>query len=219
VRIVVKQTNLLISGFGDLAQEGERLIHACRKDLEDYLERHPAFGTSLIPITCDPAAPPIVHTMAAAAAQTGVGPMAAVAGAVAEWVGLGLLPHSRDVIVENGGDIFLRSTRERRVLILAETSKFSSVTIVLPPSPVPIGLCTSSGILGHSLSFGRADAVTVLWSSAPLADAAATAIANVVKHHGDADEGLRLARQIGVDGVVIIVGGHLAVWGRIALAG
>jgi ApbE superfamily uncharacterized protein (UPF0280 family) len=213
--VVVKQTNLLVSGFSDLGKEARRLVHKYRREIEDYIKKRPYFETSLVPIKADPAAPRIVKTMIEAAARTGVGPMASVAGAIAEYVGIGLLQRSRDVIVENGGDIFICSAVKRQILLLAETAELSAIRIALPPSPEPVGLCTSSGTLGHSLSFGRADAVTVLWSSAALADAAATAITNVVKDYRDIHKAIRMAQEIGVHGVIILVGGHIGVWGTI----
>ncbi len=218
-KVVVKQTNLLVSGFGDLGKEARRLVHRYRRDIEDYIRKYPYFEKSLVPMKGDPSASRIVKTMMEAAQRAGVGPMASVAGAIAEYVGMSLMRHSRDIIVENGGDIFIRSAVPRQVLLLAETSELSSVRIALPPSPEPIGLCTSSGTLGHSLSFGRADAVAVLWSSASLADAAATAIANVVKDYGDIGKGIRRAQEIGVDGVVILIGGRIGAWGKIAFEG
>ena len=217
--VVVKQTNLLVSGFNDLGKEARRLVHKYRREIEDYIKKHPYFEKSLVPIQGDPSAPRIVKTMIEAAARTGVGPMASVAGAIAEYVGMCLLRSSRDVIVENGGDIFIRSAVGRQILLLAETSELSAIRIALPPSPEPVGLCTSSGTLGHSLSFGRADAVTVLWSSACRADAAATAIGNVVKGHGDIRKGIRRAQEIGVEGVVILAEGRIGAWGKISFVG
>lgn len=217
--VAVKQTNLLVSGSRDLGSEAMKLVRKYRRAVEGYIQKHPSFEKSLVSIERDPSAPEIIKTMIEAAAQTGVGPMASVAGTIAEYVGKDLLQHSRDVIVENGGDIFIRSAVERQVLLLAETSELSAVRIVLPPTPDPIGLCTSSGTLGPSLSFGNADAVTVLWSSASLADAAATAIANLVQDHRDMQKGIRRARELGVDGVVILVDGHIGAWGNITFGG
>ncbi len=218
-KVVVKQTNLLVSGFIDLTKEARRLVHKYRREIEDYIRKYPYFERSLVPMKKDPSAPRIVKTMMEAAQRTGVGPMASVAGAIAEYVGMSLMRRSRDIIVENGGDIFIRSAVTRQVLLLAETTEISSVRIALPPSPQPIGVCTSSGTLGHSLSFGWADAVTVLWCSASLADAAATAIANVVKDYGDIRKGIRRAQEIGVDGVVILVDGRIGAWGKITFEG
>jgi len=148
-----------------------------------------------------------------------VGPMAAVAGAIAEYVGRELLEFSPEIIVENGGDIFLACSRETRVGIFAGNSPLSlRVGLVVPAAGHSWGVCTSSGTVGPSLSFGRADAVCILSSSASLADAAATAVGNLVRTPGDLEKGLEKAKAIeGVWGAVIILGEKLAAWGKIEL--
>jgi len=145
--------------------------------------------------------------------------MAAVAGAIAECVGEDLLGFSPEVIVENGGDIFLSCARETRVGIFAASSPLSlRLGLVVPPAGHPWGVCTSSGTVGPSLSFGRADAVCILSPSASLADAAATAVGNLVSTPDDLEEGLQRAKAIeGVSGAVIILGEKLAVWGEVEL--
>jgi ApbE superfamily uncharacterized protein (UPF0280 family) len=146
--------------------------------------------------------------------------MAAVAGAMAEAVGQDLLKESPEVIVENGGDIFLRSSKEVRVGIFAGASPLSlRIGLCLPPAEYPRGVCTSSATVGPSLSFGVADAVCVLAASAALADGAATAVGNMVRSSREMEKGLEKARSIeGLTGVVIILGDKLAAWGQIQLA-
>ena len=141
--------------------------------------------------------------------------MAAVAGAIAEYVGLGLLPYSRDVVVENGGDVFIRSKVSREMLLLAESSDFTGMKIVIQPSPEPVGVCTSSGKLGHSLSYGKADAVMVIGPTASMADAAATGIANLIRSPSDIKKGLDRAQEIGVLGVLILIEDQMGAWGNI----
>lgn len=160
--------------------------------------------------------------MLKAAAAAGVGPMAAVAGAIAEYVGKGLLAAGQDeIIVENGGDIFLQRRAECIAAIFAGQSPLNQkVGIKIPPDRMPLGICTSSGSIGHSLSLGLADSVTVLASSVPLADAAATRIGNEVS--GESQEiisrALEVARSIpGLLGVVIIHGEQMGAWGDINL--
>jgi hypothetical protein len=150
----------------------------------------------------------------------GVGPMASVAGAVAEFVGRDLLKHSESVIVENGGDIYLKVVRDTRVGIYAADSPLSlKLAIRVLPEETPLGLCTSSATVGHSLSFGIADAVCVKSKSAILADAAATRICNRIKKKEDIkdaiEEGLRIS---GVLGVLAIVGDTMGAAGGIELA-
>lgn len=195
------------------------MIQACRRPLEDYIKKDPGFLSSLIPYTVLPDAPEIVQTMAEAGRLAGVGPMAAVAGAVSEWVGKCIAKRSRDVIVENGGDIFMRTSRIRKVGIFAGESPLSNrVAIEVKPNQTPLGICTSSGKVGHSLSFGKADAVVVLSPSVPLADAVATATGNLVKTTDDLERALEFASQIeGVTGILVIKDDRLAVWGSVKL--
>ena len=147
----------------------------------------------------------------------GVGPMASVAGAVAEFVGKDLLPHTSNIIIENGGDIFLRSTREVTVGLFAGESTLSyKLNLLVKKEKTPLGICTSSATVGPSLSFGRADAVTVISKSAVLADAAASAIGNLVFSKNDIKKTLELGIKIdGVYGIVIIIGSEMGAIGEI----
>ena len=112
--------------------------------------------------------------------------MAAVAGAISEFAGKGLLEYTSQVILENGGDIFIKTDKERKIGIYAGDSVLSGkVALRIIPEATPAGISTSSGTVGHSLSFGRADAVTVVSSDAALADACATAACNKVKTEAD----------------------------------
>ncbi|MBP1711906.1 MAG: hypothetical protein H6Q42_109 [Deltaproteobacteria bacterium] len=146
-------------------------------------------------------------------------PMAAVAGAMAEFVGRDLLGESPEVIVENGGDLFIQLSRELKIAIFAGPSPLSMrVGLKISESAKGLGVCTSSGTVGPSLSFGRADAVCILSPSAALADAAATAVGNVVKSAGDLTTGLETAQSIeGVTGAVLIVGEKMGAWGKVEL--
>jgi len=216
-RILIKQTDLIVSGYKDLREEAKGLVLKYRHQIENYIERHPQFLRSYAPLKRDPFAPKIINSMIEAAARTNLGPMASVAGAIADCVGLGLLPYSRNVIVENGGDIFIHSTVKRDLLLLSENSDLIGLKIMLPPSPAPIGVCTSSGKSGHSLSFGKADAVMIIANCAALADAAATAVGNVIKRPSDIEKGIKRAKEIGVNGVIILLGEYMGAWGQIEL--
>ena len=145
--------------------------------------------------------------------------MAAVAGAIAEFVGQELLKFSPEVIVENGGDIFLKITKERLVGVHAGTSPYTGkIALKIAAADTPLGVCTSSGTVGHSLSFGKADAAIVLAPSAALADAAATAIGNIVKAESDIPQAIDFARGIaGLVGVAVIINDKMGVWGKVNL--
>jgi len=216
---VVKETDLYIRALKNLSVEAVAAINEVRGPLEDYIRGHPIFLHSLEPLPVEEDAPEIVQRMAKAARMANVGPMAAVAGAVAQMVGERLLHLSSEVIVENGGDIFLKINRKRRIGIYAGESTFTGkLAIEVEPGQTPLGVCTSSGKVGPSLSLGLADAAVVIAPSAALADAAATAVGNIVKAEKDIDAAIELGRQIkGISGIVIIAGSSMGAWGDIRL--
>lgn len=214
-----EETDLYIRAEQDLTREALEGIHHARRAIEGYIREHPGFRTSLEPLPFDPDAPPIVQDMLLAAQRMSVGPMAAVAGAIAERVGMALRAVSPNVIVENGGDVFLATQRETTVGVFAGRSPLSmQLGWRIPPDQTPCGLCTSSGQVGPSLSFGRADAVTVWASSTALADAAATALANRVIESGDIEPTLEVAKSTeGLKGTLVVLRDRIGVWGPIEL--
>jgi ApbE superfamily uncharacterized protein (UPF0280 family) len=217
--VTEKETDLYIRATSNLQKKARRLVLKYRQQLAGYIERYPAFQTSLEPVKVPQRAPVIVREMAEAGRQAAVGPMAAVAGTIAEAVGRGLLEFSPEIIVENGGDIFLKILRKRVVGIYAGISPLTGkIGLEISPRETPLGICTSSGTVGHSLSFGKADAVVVAAGSAALADAAATAVCNRVKQPRDIAGALEFARGIGgIKGVVIIIGHDIGVQGELKL--
>ncbi|MFC1826699.1 UPF0280 family protein [Thermodesulfobacteriota bacterium] len=222
--VSVKETDLHILASRNVELEANDLIYQLRNQLENFIAGCPEFLTTLLPIDEAPLAPPIIRQMLLAARIADVGPMAAVAGAIAEFVGKALLDIGIDeIIVENGGDIFLKRNRECTTAIFAGTSPLSQkVGIRIAPDRMPLGLCTSSGTVGHSLSLGQADSVTVLAASTPLADAAATRLGNEVSSAGKEklNHALEVARTIpGLLGVIIICGEQMGAWGEIDLVG
>lgn len=216
-RILVDQSDLLVCARRPLEAQARTLVLEARRQITNYIDGHPQFAAALAPLPPDAAAAPVVSAMLRASRQAGVGPMAAVAGAIAEYVGRGLSAQSEEVIVENGGDVFLCSRRRREVVLLAEHTALGGLRIALPPAPDGLGFATSSGTLGHSLSFGTADAVMVLAGSAALADALATAIGNRIREPSDLAPALAMARALGARGVVALAAGHMAAWGAIEL--
>jgi len=218
--VQVAETDLLISTDTDLTEDARRAVYRYRRHVEQYIEFHPSFLKSLIPLGKDDLAPPIVRDMLEASERAGVGPMASVAGAIAERVGSSLLNSSVNVIIENGGDIFLKVDREVRVGLFAGQSKLSGrISLRIQPDKTPLGICTSSGTVGHSLSLGRADAVTVISKSTALADAAATSIGNLVKAPSSIENGLKRAREIrGVLGVIVVIDDRMGAWGDLEIA-
>jgi hypothetical protein len=217
--IAVKQTDLYIRSRRNLRNKALSSVLKHRASLEAYIEHHPLFLTTLEPYQAELEAPALVGEMASVSQLTGVGPMAAVAGAIAEAVGRDLLAFSPEVIVENGGDIFMKTSKKRLVGIYAGQSAFTrKIALEIRPRETPLGICTSSGTVGHSLSLGCADAAIVLSSSTALADAAATALGNSVKDASDIPGAIERAKSIeGLRGVLIITGGEMGVWGRVKI--
>jgi ApbE superfamily uncharacterized protein (UPF0280 family) len=217
--VVVKETDLYIRATTDLKRKALKLVLKYRDLLERYIERHPSFLTSLEPVAIGDDAPRIVTEMAESARKVGIGPMASVAGAIAEFVGSQLLDSSPEIIVENGGDIYLKSSGKRLIGIYAGGSPLTGkISLEINGRDTPMGICTSSGTVGHSLSYGKADAVIVLSKSAALADAAATAIGNLIIQPDDIPSGIKFAQGIdGLNGVVIIQGDKMGLWGEVKI--
>jgi len=213
--VLIDETDLLIFADRNLQETAENAVFIYRNQLKTHISRYPDFASTLEPLPFQTDAPPLIREMLKAARLAQVGPMASVAGALAEQVGRNLLENTAQVIVENGGDIFLKVSRDITVGIYAGTSPLSNkLAVRIPSASTPLGVCTSSGTVGHSLSFGSADAVTVIAQSTALADAAATAIGNSIKEAGDIALGLDKVRHIeGIAGTLIIVDDKFGVWG------
>jgi len=218
--VTVKETDLYVhttlTGLKALTKES---ILKHRGYLEKYIATHPGFASTLEPIQIKVPAPAIVLEMAEAGRKAGVGPMAAVAGAVAQNVGRDLLAHSDTVIIENGGDIFFKTEDPVTVAIFAGHSPLNlRIGLQVDPGDGLFSICTSSGTVGESLSFGQADAVCVLSNSCPLADAAATAICNRIQSKKDINAGIDFGKSIaGIRGIVVIVADKIGMWGEIVL--
>jgi len=217
--IVVKETDLHIRASTNLKREAYKLVLKYRHILGEYIECHPDFLSSLEPVSISDNVPCIIKAMSESARRVGVGPMASVAGAIAEFVGNELLTFSPEIIIENGGDIYLKSLNKRLIGIYAGKSPLTGkIGLEINGEDTPLGICTSSGTVGHSLSYGGADAVIVLSKSATLADAAATATGNLIKQSGDIPSGIEFARGIeGVSGVIIIKDDNLGLWGKVKI--
>lgn len=214
-RVVRHESDMEITAGSDLSMEACDALFRVRRDIEEYASEHPEFLESMVPLGPGPDAPGVVRRMCEAASEWSVGPMAAVAGSIAEAVGERLSPLSKTVVVENGGDIYIRSDSEVSCALYAgEDSAFSGRIGFSVRAPKGAGICTSSGTLGHSVSFGRADAVTVVARGCALADAAATSIANRISSEGDVPSRLEeLKGHPGIHGAVACFGGMLASYG------
>jgi len=215
-----KETDLFILAGKDLEGQARESVLNHRSSIEKYIMKNAEFYSSLVPVAVDKDAPEIIKAMAEASRKAEVGPMAAIAGAVAEFVGRDMLAFTDQVIVENGGDIFLKTSKVRTMGIYAgERSPFTgNLAIRIEPDENGLGVCTSSGTVSHSLSFGHADAALIVSKDTALADAAATVAGNAVKGEGDIEKAINMARSIkGVTGVLILINDKMGSWGEIKL--
>ncbi|HEX7318795.1 MAG TPA: UPF0280 family protein [bacterium] len=214
--VVIGESDLLIRADRDLYSEAHKILSSLRHDFKSYIDSDKSFLTSLEPLFVPATAPEIVKIMAKAGKEFGVGPMAAVAGAIAEKVACDLTSYSQNVIVENGGDIYMFGKQPITSAIYAGDSPLSmKLGIAIEPSPGGVSICTSSGTVGHSLSFGNADSVSVICDNGSMADAAATAICNIVKSDKDLEQAVDFARKFKqIIGLVIIIKEKIAVFGE-----
>lgn len=217
--VIVGETDLFVSARKDVSAAAEKLARKYRNQVARYIKKSPDFKTSLKPLKLNPDADDIIREMIRVSILAGVGPMASVAGAIAEFVGKGLLKYAEEIIIENGGDIFIKSNIERNVAIYAGESPLSNkLFLKIKAEDTPLGICASSGTIGHSLSFGKADACVIISPSTALADAVATATCNRVKNAGNIKAALKFALSIkDIQGVLIIYGKKLGVSGDVTL--
>jgi ApbE superfamily uncharacterized protein (UPF0280 family) len=217
--VKISESDLLISSDTNLADIALKSLARHRHSLETYIKSHPDFLASLLPLPEDDLAPPIVRDMLTKSKICGVGPMAGVAGAVSEFVGYDLLSQTENIIIENGGDIFIKTKNKLITSVYAGVSPLSyNVNFIIKPEETPLGICTSSATIGPSLSFGKADAVCVISKSATLADAAASAIGNKVKSKNNIKPALDFGIKIkGVAGIIIILENEMGAIGEVEL--
>ncbi len=216
--LVQGETGILVKTDGkETRVPVEKAITSARAKLKEHIGRIPEFHWSLEPIEPpDFEVPSFIENMYSAAAKTGVGPFASVAGALSwEAARAAMGAGANCVLVENGGDMCITGSHSFKVAIHAGSSPFSQkIALDIPSSSEFIGLCTSSSRVGESISFGDAEAVVAYSSNSPtLADAGATAVCNAVRGSDGIDRGVKLAKKIGEIGFLIFQGDRMGIWG------
>jgi uncharacterized protein len=219
-RIQVEETNIILQT--DLKKHDLiNFIIKERNKIKSYINLHPEFLTSFEPVNVEQA-PPIVEEMVFAGKLADVGPMAAVAGTISQFCLNHLLVNgAKYVTVDNGGDIALKTDRDVVVGLYSGFSSLSgAIGFKIKYGKTPMGICTSSGTVGHSISFGKADSVTVFAKKASVADALATSIANMATSPHESEsiqKCLEWAEKLRehFNGVLVVVGESAGTIGKV----
>jgi len=222
-RWVFRETELTIKADDERAiRAAIRASLEARRQIERFVARCPEFRSSLEPLHLDgDSHPRVVSLMLRASEIAGTGPFAAVAGSISQVAAeAGARSGATNILVDNGGDISIIGNRDFRVGIYAGDSPISGRFVLsVGVNDLPLGICTSSGSVGHSTSFGEADAVVVAADEASVADAVATAVANEVRGaevESSIKKGLERANDISeIRGCLIVRGGHIGVIGKL----
>ncbi len=190
-------------------------IREQRNLLEKFIQADPFFMLTLEPYDLKVEdAPDIVRQMIECSAVFGIGPMSAVAGVIAKFAVKAMIEAGAVyAIVDNGGDISVLNDQTVLVGIYAGNSPIKDLALEVSPSAEPLGICTSSGTVGPSISFGCADAALVISKDPALADAAATTLGNEVQPEVTLDECFKAIDKPGIDGALVIRGKEMAMWG------
>lgn len=216
-RVKVETSDLYVRAAQDLSREIEDIVRRVRCEILDHIGKQNEFLTSYTPVERLEGCPDIIAMMYDASVRAGIGPMAAVAGAVAQTVGRELAGYPGEIIIENGGDIWMRLTDPAAVSIFPGGHYFGAVSLNIRPGDTPCGVCTSSARIGLSFSFGKADAATVIAPDAALADAIATEVCNRVQSEETMEDAADYGMRCGATGVVIIYRDCLAARGGVEL--
>ena len=215
-RIVMEETDLHVASRVPVRDEVISRVAEARNIINGYINGYPEFKVSLEPMEARPGAHEIIAGMCREAKKAGVGPMASVAGAIAKFAGEAI---RGEIIIENGGDIYIKSEISRKVMVYAGNSPLSG-KFAVTLAPGVWGVASSAGTFGHSVSFGRADAAMVVSRDAVLSDAAATGLGNRLKSAADIESALDWVLGIaGVTGALCVVDGRMGIEGDIVLGG
>jgi len=216
--IVIKETDMLVCTSRKLSEEFiKEIVKKYRTQIEEYVKTYEEFQTSLSPVKIEEDAPPIIEELGKYSHRLGIGPFAGVAGAIAQFVGEELMKVSPEVIVENGGDLFLKLEKIRKVgVVFYEPGRENILRIKIKPQNTPLGISSSSSKIGHSLSLGNVDLSCILARNSILSDMCATLLGNIIKTKKDVPSAFKFIKKIeGVKGALVIVEGEISVWGDV----
>ena len=218
LEVSFKESDLLICSDSQIDKtKSQDILIKYYQQIEEYINKNPLFLKSLSPLTGDQLAPPIIKEMLRSSEVTGIGPFSTVAGAIAQYVGAELLNYCQEIIVENGGDIFLKINQDKTLgVYLGQEFKIEKLNLKIKKRHQAFGIASSSASLGHSLNFGKADLVSVVAKNVIIADGFATAISNRIKRIEDVDKILAEAKdKFPIEGLLIAFGENIFLWGNL----
>ncbi len=221
-QLVVEESDLRVVADYDLCAPMLESLRALRADIHAWNALHAECRTSLVPLPIPSTAPEVVRRMYVAAQKAGVGPFAAVAGVIAHMLADEYVHRSPNLLIENGGDIYMHSLKERHVALLAHpelaAEESHALGLCFSAEDFPLALCTSSATIGHSLSLGQGELAVVRARDGALADAVATALGNRLKNAALVGSALQFAQSVdGIDGVFVQCNEAIGAWGAVEL--
>ena len=222
LEVSYRESDLLILTDKKVSYEiAQEILSGYYSQIEEYAKKNPDFKNSLSPVAFDEFAPLIVKRMIESSQITKTGPFASVAGAIAFYVGKALLDFCEEVVVENGGDIFLKiNTPKLLGVYLGEGFNPKHLTLKLKEKEYAFGVASSSSVIGHSLNFGKSDLLTVVCQDAILADGFATALSNKIKSSQDAEVLIQEIKKLNlVEGILIAIDNKIYLWGNLEIDG
>ncbi len=217
-----KESDLLISSDKEINKDfAEEILIKYYLQIENHIKNNPSFLKSLSPLGRDPEAPAIIKEMIQASHLTGIGPFSSVAGAISLYLGKELLDLADEVIVENGGDIFLNLAQDKVLGVYSGQNYVPQILkLKIKKRNHSFGIASSSATIGYSLNFGAADLVTVMAKDALVADSFATSLSNRIKKEIDIHQTIEFAKGNDlIDAVVIAFSGKIFLWGDLELVG
>ncbi len=217
-QVVVEESDIHVIAEHNLASPMLETLRGLRADIKAWQLLNPDFRSSLMPLPIPNNAPQVIKHMYEGASKAGVGPFAAVAGTIAHLLAQSYIDQSPNIIVENGGDIYLYSKYSRVVALLTDPKGGPSLGLKLTKEDFPLALCASSATIGHSLSLGCGELAVVRSKNGALADAVATALGNRLKNSSSIEPAIEFAQGIsGIDGVFIQCDDNIGIWGNMTL--
>ncbi|MFO7889824.1 MAG: UPF0280 family protein [bacterium] len=213
----IKESIMSVLCKAAFIESGRKAIMHTRRQIEDIIAEYPDFKTTHAPLKLSGCTPSVIKKMCVESKKVEVGPMAAVAGTIADEC-LKTMIHvgAREAVVDNGGDIALFIRSPVNIGIYSGKNSPLNLAFQIKPRNNSLGICTSSGTVGHSFSYGKANAAVVISENIVLADAAATAIANRVSTENDLTSCFEILNKLPeIEGSLVILNDKISLWGKL----